>query len=128
MALQPWQDADHKRGLWRRTSLAEYRKADPQWETVIDLEALGAAEKENWVWGGAECLGPDTAAAWSRCRAAAPTPKVIREFDTVAKRFVDGGFALPEAKSDVAWIDADTLIVGTDFGPGSMTDSGYPRI
>ena len=123
-----WQDADHKRGLWRRTSLAEYRRAQPQWETVIDLDALGAAEKENWVWGGAECLGPDYRRCLVLLSRGGADAKVIREFDTVAKRFVDGGFALPEAKSDVAWIDADTLIVGTDFGPGSMTDSGYPRV
>ncbi len=123
-----WQDADHKRGLWRRTSLAEYRKPAPQWETVIDLDALAAAEKENWVWGGAECLGPDYRRCLVSLSRGGADAKVIREFDTVAKRFVDGGFALPEAKSDVAWIDADTLIVGTDFGPGSMTDSGYPRV
>ena len=123
-----WQDADHKRGLWRRATLAEYRKPAPQWETVIDLDALGAAEKENWVWGGAECLGPDYRRCLVSLSRGGADAKVIREFDTVAKRFVDGGFALPEAKSDVAWIDADTLIVGTDFGPGSMTDSGYPRV
>ncbi len=123
-----WQDADHKRGLWRRTSLAEYRKASPAWETVLDLDALAAAEKENWVWAGAECLGPDYRRCLISLSRGGADAKVIREFDTVAKRFVAGGFVLPEAKSDVAWADADTLYVGTDFGPGSMTDSGYPRI
>ncbi len=123
-----WQDADHKRGLWRRTTLAEYRKAKPQWETVIDLDALGAAEKENWVWGGAECLGPDYRRCLVSLSRGGADAKVTREFDTVAKRFVEGGFFLPEAKSQVEWVDADTLIVGTDFGPGSMTDSGYPRV
>ncbi len=123
-----WQDADHKRGLWRRTTLAEYRKAAPQWETVIDLDALGAAEKENWVWGGADCLGPDYRRCLVSLSRGGADAKVVREFDTVDKRFVDGGFALPEAKSQVEWQDADTLIVGTDFGPGSMTDSGYPRV
>jgi len=123
-----WRDATHKRGLWRRTTLAEYRRAAPHWETVLDLDALGAAENENWVWGGADCLGP----AYRRCLVSlsrgGADASVVREFDLVDKAFVAGGFALPEAKSDLAWADLDTLYVGTDFGPGSMTDSGYPRI
>jgi prolyl oligopeptidase len=123
-----WQDEKNPRGLWRRATLAEYRKPQPAWETVIDLDALGAAEKENWVWGGSTCLGP----SYQRCLVSlsrgGADAKVVREFDTVAKAFVKDGFTLPEAKSDVAWADADTLYVGTDFGPGSMTDSGYPRV
>jgi len=123
-----WQDASHKRGLWRRTTLDEYRKASPKWETVLDLDALAAAEKENWVWAGAECLGPDYRRCLISLSRGGADAKVVREYDSVAKSFVAGGFVLPEAKSDVAWVDADTLYVGTDFGPGSMTDSGYPRI
>jgi prolyl oligopeptidase len=123
-----WQDDVHKRGLWRRTTLDEYRKPQPAWETVLDLDALGAAEKENWVWGGAECLGP----AYRRCLVSlsrgGADAKVVREFDLVSKTFVKDGFVLPEAKSNVDWLDADTVFVGTDFGPGSMTDSGYARI
>ncbi len=123
-----WRDAANPRGLWRRTTLAEYRKADPAWETVIDIDALGKAEGENWVWGGATCLGP----AYRRCLVSlsrgGADARVVREFDTVDKRFVEGGFTLPEAKSSVEWIDADHVYVGTDFGPGSMTTSGYPRI
>ncbi len=123
-----WQDETHKRGLWRRTTLAEYRKPSPAWETVLDLDALGAAENENWVWAGVNCLGP----AWRRCLVSlsrgGADATVVREFDLVDKRFVPGGFMLPEAKTDVAWIDADQLYVGTDFGPGSMTESGYPRV
>ena len=123
-----WLDEDHKRGLWRRTSLDEYRKPQPAWETVLDLDALGAAEGENWVWGGAVGLPPaHTRVLISLSRGGADAA-VLREFDTVAKAFVDGGFALAEAKSDVDWADADTLYVGTDFGPGSMTSSGYPRV
>jgi prolyl oligopeptidase len=95
---------------------------------VLDLDALGAAERENWVWKGAACFGP----AYTRCllklsRGGADAT-VVREFDVEARRFVDGGFTLPEAKSEVEWADADTLYVGTDFGPGSLTDSGYARI
>jgi prolyl oligopeptidase len=126
-----WLDAANPRGLWRRTTLAEYRKPQPAWETVLDLDALGKAEGENWVWGGATAHGP----AYRRClvqlsRGGADAT-VVREFDLVAKRFVpasEGGFVLPEAKSNVAWIDADTLWVGTDFGPGSLTASGYTRV
>jgi prolyl oligopeptidase len=123
-----WQDEAHKRGLWRRTTLAEYRKAEPAWETVIDLDALGKAEGENWVWGGASCHGPDYRRCLVSLSRGGADAKVVREFDVVAKTFVKDGFVLPEAKSSVDWIDANTVYVSTDFGPGSMTDSGYPRI
>jgi prolyl oligopeptidase len=123
-----WQDASHKRGLWRRTSLAEYRKAEPAWETVLDLDALGTAEGENWVWGGAVGLAPSHRRCLVMLSRGGADANVVREFDTVTKAFVKDGFVLPEAKSDIDWIDADTLFVGTDFGPGSMTDSGYPRV
>ncbi len=123
-----WQDETHKRGLWRRTSLAEYRKPEPAWETVLDLDALGAAEGENWVWGGAVGLAPSHRLCLVMLSRGGADANVVREFDTVTKAFVKDGFVLPEAKSDIDWIDADTLFVGTDFGPGSMTDSGYPRV
>ena len=123
-----WQDETHKRGLWRRTSLAEYRRAAPAWETVLDLDALGSKEGENWVWGGAVGLAPSHHRCLVMLSRGGADASVVREFDTAAKAFVAGGFELPEAKSDVDWIDADTIFVGTDFGPGSMTDSGYPRV
>jgi prolyl oligopeptidase len=123
-----WQDAAHKRGLWRRTTLAEYRKADPAWETVLDLDALGAAENENWVWGGADCLGPENRRCLVSLSRGGADAVVVREFDLVDKAFVKDGFTLPEAKSDVTWLDAEHLYVGTDFGPGSMSAAGYPRI
>ena len=123
-----WQDAANPRGLWRRTTLAEYRKAEPAWELLLDLDALGQAEGENWTWGGAECLGP----AYARCLVSlsrgGADATVVREFDLATRRFVEGGFTLPEAKTSVSWIDADTVYVGTDFGPDSLTDSGYPRV
>jgi prolyl oligopeptidase len=123
-----WKDANHKRGLWRRTTLDEYRKAEPAWETVIDLDALGAAENENWVWHGATVLKP----ACERCTVAlsrgGADADVEREFDLKTKTFVNGGYALPEAKSQFAWRTIDSVFVGTDFGPGSLTTSGYPRI
>ena len=123
-----WQDAQHQRGLWRRTTLAEYRKSAPAWEVLLDIDALGKEEKENWVWGGAQCLGPDYRRCLVSLSRGGADAKVAREFDTVAKRFVDDGFKLPEAKSELDWIDENTVFVATDFGPGSLTDSGYPRI
>nr|WP_295786327.1 prolyl oligopeptidase family serine peptidase [Rhodoferax sp.] len=123
-----WKDATNKRGLWRRTTLAEYRKPQPQWETLLDVDALGKAENENWVWAGADCLAPDyTRCLLSLSRGGADAT-VIREFDLATHTFVQDGFALPEAKSRMQWKDASTVLVSTDFGPGSMTKSGYARI
>ena len=123
-----WRDEANPRGLWRRTTLDEYRKAEPAWEIVLDLDQLAAAENENWVWKSANVLEPD----YTRClivisRGGADA-SVYREFDLIAKAFVADGFQLPEAKSRVDWRDRDTLYVGTDFGPGSLTESGYPRL
>ncbi|MDR3446428.1 MULTISPECIES: prolyl oligopeptidase family serine peptidase [unclassified Dyella] len=123
-----WRDKEHPKGLWRRTTLDEYRKDSPAWETVIDLDALSATEKENWVWHGAECLKPE----YRRCTVflsrGGADASVMREFDLKDKQFVKGGFELPEAKLSVDWMDIDHLYVATDFGPGSMTKSSYPRI
>ena len=123
-----WQDAAQPRGLWRRATLAEYRKPQPAWETVIDIDALGRAEGENWVWGGADCFGPTYRRCLMSISRGGADAKVVREFDLVDKRFVSGGFAVPEAKTRIEWLDADEVLVGTDFGPGSLTDSGYPRV
>ncbi len=123
-----WQDAQHVRGLWRRTSLAEFRKADPAWETVLDLDALAAAEKENWVWKGASFLHPTYDRCLLELSRGGGDAVVIREFDVLTKAFVADGFILPEAKSQVSWRNRDSIYVGTQFGPGSMTDSGYARI
>ncbi|MCX7412987.1 MAG: prolyl oligopeptidase family serine peptidase [Planctomycetia bacterium] len=122
-----WRDAAHPKGLWRRTTLAEYKKPDPAWETVIDLDALAADEKENWVWHGAMVLEPaDQVCLVSLSRGGADAD-VVREFDLERKAFVTDGFTLPEAKSRVAWRNENSLFVATDFGPGSLTTSGYPR-
>ncbi|MDY0746644.1 prolyl oligopeptidase family serine peptidase [Paucibacter sp. R3-3] len=127
-----WQDENHKRGLWRRATLVEYRKPEPAWETVLDLDALGAAEQESWVFHGANCLAPDYRRCLVSLSRGGADAHFVREFDSVTKTFVDDkggkGFVLPEAKSEVEWLDADHIYVGTDFGPGSMTDSGYPRV
>ena len=122
-----WQDGSHRRGLWRRTSMEEFARPQPVWETVLDLDALGRAEGENWVFAGAEALGPDHRRCLLALSRGGADAHVVREFDLVEKRFVADGYALPEAKSSVRWLDADTVLVGTDFGPSSLTDAGYPR-
>ncbi|MGN6553570.1 MAG: prolyl oligopeptidase family serine peptidase [Verrucomicrobiota bacterium] len=122
-----WMDEKNPRGLWRRTTLDEYRKAEPRWEIVLDLDRLAADEKENWVWKGAAFLEPDFDRAIVSLSRGGADALVEREFDLERNAFVPDGFKLPEAKSDVAWRSRDTLYVGTDFGPGSMTHSGYPR-
>ena len=123
-----WRDDKNVRGVYRRTSLAEYQKDEPAWEVILDVDALAKAEDENWVYKGMNCRYP----AYDRClvnlsRGGADAT-VVREFDLNKKAFVKDGFYLPEAKSGLSWFDKDTLYVGTDFGPGSLTDSGYPRI
>jgi len=123
-----WRDAKNPRGIWRRTTLDEYRKPIPTWETVLDVDALGAAEKESWVFQGAQFLKPEYRRCLISLSRGGADAAVTREFDVEAKAFVKGGFELPEAKSDVSWIDIDRVFVGTDFGAGSMTTSGYPRI
>ena len=122
-----WKDKDHVLGLWRRTTLEEYRKAEPAWETVIDLDALSATDGKRWVWHGAQCLKPANRRCLVALSPGGGDADVVREFDLADKAFVEGGFLVPEAKSETAWIDADHIYVGTDFGPGSMTRSSYPR-
>jgi len=123
-----WQDKAHPRGVWRRTTLAEYRKADPHWETLLDIDALNKAEGKRWVFKGAQCLKP----AYTRCLVSLSPgggdAVEVREFDLPSRSFVKGGFELPVSKTEVDWIDANHIYVGTDFGPGSMTKSSYPRI
>ncbi len=123
-----WQDAAHPRGLWRRTTLDEYRGERPDWEIILDVDALAEAEGENWVWQGASVLRPDYRLALVELSRGGADAVVVREFDIARRSFVDGGFELPEAKTNATWIDENRIYVGTDFGEGSMTASGYPRI
>jgi len=122
-----WRDADHVRGIWRRTFLDEYVKESPAWETVLDLDALAEAEGENWVWDGASCLAPEYRHCMVGLSRGGADAAVEREFDAAAKAFVEDGFFVPEAKARIAWKDENTLWIGTDFGEGSLTKSGYPR-
>ncbi len=123
-----WQDRNNVRGIWRRTTLAEYKKAEPKWETVLDLDQLAKDEKDNWVWRGSSCLYPDYNKCMISLSRGGADAVVIREWDLATKTFVKDGFQLKEAKGSVDWIDANTLFVRTDFGAGSQTKSGYPRI
>jgi prolyl oligopeptidase len=123
-----WRDKKNERGLWRRTTLEQYKKAQPEWEVILDLDALGKAENENWVWKGANLLRPDYKRALITLSRGGADADVTREFDMDKKEFIKDGFSRPEAKGGMGWIDKDHVFVMTDFGPGSMTESGYPRI
>ena len=122
-----WQDDSHIRGLLRRTSLASYVSDDPQWETVIDIDSLATVENANWVYKGRSCLPSNPTRCLLRLSDGGKDAVVLREFDLDGKNFVDGGFTVAEAKTNVDWLDADTLLIGTDFGEDSLTSSGYAR-
>ncbi len=122
-----WQDAGHVRGVWRRTTLEQYRKDSPEWEVLLDVDALATSEDEKWVWAGARVRHPDHDRALVHLSRDGGDATVVREFDLAGRAFVQDGFQVEEAKTRVGWIDADTVFLGTDFGPGSMTGAGYPR-
>src|SRR5699024_7532405 len=123
-----WKDKQHPRGIWRRTTLDSYKTDNPDWETVLDVDALGRKDGHKWVFKGAQCLKP----AYQRCLLSLSPhggdAVVVREFDLDTKSFVKNGFQLPESKTDVDWIGKNHIYVGTNFGEGSMTKSSYPRI
>ena len=123
-----WQDSAHPRGVWRRTTLEEYRRAQPKWETVLDLDALAKQEKQNWVYKGSVCREPQFDRCLIQLSHGGADAVVIREFNLTTKQFVKNGFVLPEAKSSVSWRDKSSLFVATNFGPDTTTDSGYARI
>lgn len=123
-----WRDAANPRGLWRRTTLESYRTDEPDWDVVLDLDELSRAFNQNWVWAGADVIEPGYTRALVSLSRGGSDAAIVREFDMITREFVDGGFELPEAKTDITWADEDTVLVGTDFGPGSLTDSGYPRV
>ena len=123
-----WRDADNPRGLWRTATLQSYLAGAPEWRTLIDVDQLGEDEGQSWVWHGANCLAPEYTRCLVSLSPGGTDADVVREFDIATGAFVEGGFTLPEAKSNVAWYDENTLFVGTDEGAGSLTDSGYPRL
>ena len=123
-----WKDESHERGIWRRTTIAEYRKADPVWEVVLDLDSLSKSEGENWVFAGADFLYPEYTRCMLSLSRGGSDASVIREFDLRTKQFVKDGFTLPESKGGTSWKDENTLIVSTCVGQDATTRSGYPRV
>jgi prolyl oligopeptidase len=123
-----WVDANHKRGLWRVSPLADYLAGKPQWRTLIDVDALGAAEGKSWVWHGADCLPPEHRLCLVSLSPGGSDADVIREFDLATGQFVAGGFVVPEGKNNATWVDENTLLVARVEGEGTATRSGYPRI
>lgn len=123
-----WTDAEHPRGVWRRTTMADYRQAQPKWDVIIDVDAIAKADQESWVFKGANCREPEFDRCLISLSRGGADAVIVREFDLQKRKFVKDGFTLPESKMTVSWRNKDTLFVATDFGADSMTDSGYPRI
>jgi prolyl oligopeptidase len=123
-----WQDDVHVLGLWRRSLVESYKTDKPEWDVLIDLDRLSADEGKKWSFKGASCLAPEYVRCLVSLSPDGGDAVEVREFDINTKSFVSGGFTLPTNKSTVEWVDGDTVLVGTDFGEGSSTTSGYPRI
>lgn len=123
-----WQDANHIRGIWRKSTLESYLSDDPTWETILDYDALSKAEGKNWVYKGSDHLAPNYERAILSLSDGGKDAVIRREFNVKIKRFVEGGFEVAESKGNTNWLDADHLVIGVDFGPGTLTDSGYPMI
>lgn len=123
-----WQDAEHERGIWRRTTVASYLSDEAEWETVLDIDALAEEEDVPWAFHGAECLAPEYRLCLVSLSRGGSDASEVREFDLESLAFVEGGFFLPEAKSSYAWRGTDAVLVTTDFGPATLTRSGYPRV
>ncbi len=123
-----WVDANHKRGLWRVSPLADYLAGGPKWRTLIDVDALGKAEGKSWVWHGADCLPPEYQRCLVSLSPGGSDADVVREFDLPSGKFVEGGFTVPESKNAATWVDRDTLLVAMAEGEGTVTRSGYARI
>jgi prolyl oligopeptidase len=120
-----WQDADHPHGIWRETSQQDFRSSAPNWHTVLDLDALSKSEKANWFWKGATCHEPEEQRCIVNLSDGGEDAVTVREFDLRKSAFVEAGFSLPSGKQDVAWQDADTLLVARQWQPGEVTRSGY---
>jgi prolyl oligopeptidase len=123
-----WQDAQHVRGILRRTTLSDYLKPAPDWHTVLDYDALAKADNQSWVQHGLNCLYPGDSLCLVALSAGGEDADTLREFDLRTATFVPNGFTLPHSKQDVSWVDKDTLLVARDWGTGTMTKSGYPYV
>jgi prolyl oligopeptidase len=126
--LNFWQDEQHPRGIWRVSPLAEFAAGHPQWRTLLDIDAMSKADDKKWVFKGATCLSPAYVDCMVSLSNGGGDAVEVREFDLSRATFIPNGFFLPNAKTDVSWAGPDALFVGTDFGPGTLTDSGYARI
>jgi prolyl oligopeptidase len=126
--LNYWQDEQHPRGIWRVSPLAAYAAGQPQWRTLLDIDAMSAADKKNWVFKGANCLSPAYVDCMVSLSNGGGDAVEVREFDLEKAAFIADGFVVPTAKTDVAWASPNALLLDTDFGPGTVTDSGYGRI
>jgi prolyl oligopeptidase len=123
-----WQDADHVRGVFRRTSLADYQSEQPAWQTVLDLDALAAAEKANWVYKGITCARPAERRCLVDLSDGGEDKVTVREFDLPTGRFVEDGFVLPKGKQRADWEDENSLLVSREWNPGELSRTGYPFI
>ena len=123
-----WQDAQHVRGILRRTTLADYLTTQPQWHTVIDYDALAKQDQQEWVANGLNCLYPGDGLCLVSLSAGGEDAETLREFDLKTGKFVEHGFVLPHSKQAVSWLDKDSLLVARDWGPATMTKSGYPFV
>ncbi|MCU0376678.1 MAG: prolyl oligopeptidase family serine peptidase [Bacteroidales bacterium] len=123
-----WQDEKNERGLWRRMKKEDFISGKSEWDVVLDLDKLSAAENRKWVFHGASWLGPDNQVCLLNLSDGGKDESVIREFDVMKREFITDGFVIDESKGSAAWVDRDNIIVATNYGTGTMTTSGYPRI
>ena len=126
MVYNTWRDKDHVRGIVRRTTLESYLSADPKWETILDYDALGKQDQKSWVGKGLKCLQPDEQRCMVALSVGGEDAVTLREFDLKSRNFVDGGFMLPRGKQSMEWLDKDTLLIAREWGPGTMSEAGYP--
>lgn len=123
-----WRDPQHVRGIWRRMPREQYRQKSKEWELLLDVDQLAKEEEENWIYKGVDCLAPDHDRCLVELAPGGTDSAVYREFDLPSRSFVQGGFSVPQAKSNLCWEDRDHLLIATDWGPGSLNSSGYARI
>ncbi|MGC1423728.1 MAG: prolyl oligopeptidase family serine peptidase [Terracidiphilus sp.] len=126
LVYNTWRDKDHVRGIVRRTTLESYLTDDPKWETVIDYDALGQQDKQSWVGHGLACMQPEEERCMVALSVGGEDAVTFREFNLKQGKFIEGGFVMPRGKQRLAWLDEDTLLIGRDWGPGTMSEAGYP--
>ncbi|WP_284126004.1 prolyl oligopeptidase family serine peptidase [Parerythrobacter aestuarii] len=121
-----WQDADNPKGILRRTTMESWRTDEPEWETILDVDALAAAEDKEWVYRGMSCLPPDGTRCMVSLSDGGKDASIQREFDLETLSFVEGGFELPESQGGSSWLDQDTLLISRNFSEETTTESFYP--